>query len=159
MAMTELPLVHRSSSFRRTSAHHRPGRNSGHDPWHQSDWRDQRDLQRDAGHVQRCFVIRDHHYRSHRCNHRHSAGHCGKQQPDQQRRLPSPRPLQLVPVAPCRLVDTRQNGGPIQGGTSRNFTIASLGGCGIPSNAGAYSLNVTAVPHGRLGPPDHLARG
>jgi uncharacterized repeat protein (TIGR03803 family) len=60
-------------------------------------------------------------------------------------------PLQLVPVAPCRLVDTRQNGGPIQGGTSRNFTIASLGGCGIPSNAGAYSLNVTAVPHGRLG--------
>ena len=60
-------------------------------------------------------------------------------------------PLQLVPVSPCRLVDTRASGGPIQGGTSRNFNIPSLGGCGIPSNAGAYSLNVTAVPHGRLG--------
>jgi uncharacterized repeat protein (TIGR03803 family) len=60
-------------------------------------------------------------------------------------------PLQFVPVMPCRLVDTRNNGGPIQAGTSRNFTIPALGGCGIPNEAGAYSLNVTAVPHGRLG--------
>jgi uncharacterized repeat protein (TIGR03803 family) len=60
-------------------------------------------------------------------------------------------PLQFVPVIPCRLVDTRQTHNPIQGGTSRNFLIPLLGGCGIPSNAGAYSLNVTVVPHGRLG--------
>ena len=59
-------------------------------------------------------------------------------------------PIQLVPVTPCRLVDTR-GGNPIQGGTSQNFTIPELGGCGIPANAAAYSLNVTAVPHGKLG--------
>ena len=59
--------------------------------------------------------------------------------------------LQFVAVAPCRLVDTRTAGGPIQGGGSRNFTVPQLGGCGIPSSAAAYSLNVTAVPHGPLG--------
>ena len=60
-------------------------------------------------------------------------------------------PLQLVTVTPCRLVDTRQTGGPIQGGTSRSFTVPSLGGCNIPATAGAYSLNVTVVPPGPLG--------
>ncbi len=60
-------------------------------------------------------------------------------------------PLQLFPVTPCRLVDTRKTGGSIQGGTSRNFTITQLGGCGIPRSAAAYSLNVTVVPHGSLG--------
>jgi uncharacterized repeat protein (TIGR03803 family) len=60
-------------------------------------------------------------------------------------------PLQLVSVAPCRLVDTRQTGGPIQGGTSRNFNVPQFGGCNIPASAAAYSLNVTVVPHGRLG--------
>jgi uncharacterized repeat protein (TIGR03803 family) len=59
-------------------------------------------------------------------------------------------PLQLIPVSPCRLVDTRQTGGPIQGGTSRNFIVPELGGCGIPASAAAYSLNVTVVPHGSL---------
>ena len=59
--------------------------------------------------------------------------------------------LQFVQVTPCRLVDTRQTGGPIQGGTSRNFTVPQLGGCGIPATAAAYSLNVTVVPHGSLG--------
>jgi uncharacterized repeat protein (TIGR03803 family) len=59
--------------------------------------------------------------------------------------------LGFVPVTPCRLVDTRQGNNPIQGGTSRNFDIAQLGGCGIPSGEAAYSLNVTVVPHGRLG--------
>ena len=57
---------------------------------------------------------------------------------------------QFVPVAPCRLVDTRQSQ-PIQGGTSQDFIIPQLGGCGIPTNATAYSLNVTAVPLGQLG--------
>ncbi len=60
-------------------------------------------------------------------------------------------PLQLVPVTPCRLLDTRQAGGPIQGGTSRSFTVPQLGGCSIPTSAAAYSLNVTAIPHGSLG--------
>lgn len=60
-------------------------------------------------------------------------------------------PLQLVAVTPCRLVDTRLTGGPIQGGTVRNFTIPQLGGCGIPPAAAAYSLNVTVAPHGPLG--------
>jgi uncharacterized repeat protein (TIGR03803 family) len=60
-------------------------------------------------------------------------------------------PLQLVPVAPCRLIDTRNSGGPIQGGTSRSFTVPSLGGCLVPNSAAAYSLNVTAIPHGALG--------
>jgi len=61
--------------------------------------------------------------------------------------------LQLVNVTPCRLVDTRSSGGPITGGTSRNFTLPGLGGCNIPTTAVAYSLNVTVVPppHGTLG--------
>ncbi len=54
--------------------------------------------------------------------------------------------LQLVNVTPCRLVDTRSSGGPIQGGTSRSFVVPQLGGCGIPTTAAAYSLNVTVVP-------------
>jgi len=60
-------------------------------------------------------------------------------------------PLQFVPVTPCRLVDTRQTGGPIQGGTARNFAIPLLGNCHIPASAEAYSLNVTVVPQGPLG--------
>ena len=60
-------------------------------------------------------------------------------------------PLQFVSVTPCRLVDTRQTGGPISGGTVRNFTITQLGGCEIPGTAAAYSLNVTVAPHGPLG--------
>ncbi len=60
-------------------------------------------------------------------------------------------PLQFAPVTPCRLVDTRQTHDPIQGGTSRNFPVPQLGGCGIPTKAAAYSLNVTVSPHGTLG--------
>jgi hypothetical protein len=58
-------------------------------------------------------------------------------------------PLGFVPVTPCRLVDTRLPDGPLGGpvipaGQSRAFPLQ--GACGIPSNAAAYSLNVTAVP-------------
>ncbi len=60
-------------------------------------------------------------------------------------------PAQFVPVTPCRLVDTRQTHNPIQGGTFQFFVVPQLGGCNIPSNAAAYSLNVTVVPRGRLG--------
>ncbi len=62
-----------------------------------------------------------------------------------------PAPYQFVTVAPCRLIDTRQTGGPIQGGSFRTFPIPLEGGCNIPATAAAYSLNVTVVPIGRLG--------
>ena len=62
-----------------------------------------------------------------------------------------PVPYQFVTVAPCRLIDTRQTGGPIQGGSFRTFPIPLEGGCNIPATAAAYSLNVTVVPIGRLG--------
>ncbi len=60
------------------------------------------------------------------------------------------QPLQFVPIIPCRVVDTRKQDGqfggpPITGGTARSFPIPQ-GGCNIPSNAAAYSLNVTLVP-------------
>jgi hypothetical protein len=48
-------------------------------------------------------------------------------------------------------VDTRQTGGPIQGGTSRDFPIPQEGGCNVPTSAAAYSLNVSVVPQGSLG--------
>lgn len=61
----------------------------------------------------------------------------------------------LVPVTPCRLVDTRNPNGPfggpaIPGNSSRSFTIPQNPNCNIPSSAAAYSLNVTVVPHGFL---------
>ncbi|MGA3213501.1 MAG: choice-of-anchor tandem repeat GloVer-containing protein [Terriglobales bacterium] len=63
---------------------------------------------------------------------------------------------QFVPVAPCRVVDTRGPAGPfggpaIAGGTFRSFAIPSGPCAGIPATAVAYSLNVTAVPPGPLG--------
>jgi uncharacterized repeat protein (TIGR03803 family) len=63
--------------------------------------------------------------------------------------------VQLVAVAPCRLVDTRiGDGGPIQGGTYRTFNLPQLAqqkGCNSLTAPAAYSLNVTVVPHGPLG--------
>ncbi|MBV9406391.1 MAG: Ig-like domain repeat protein, partial [Acidobacteriaceae bacterium] len=57
----------------------------------------------------------------------------------------------FVPVTPCRLVDTRNAngtfGGPSIGASGwRSFPVA--GNCGVPANATAYSMNVTAVPPG-----------
>jgi uncharacterized repeat protein (TIGR03803 family) len=66
-------------------------------------------------------------------------------------RLSPTSPEQFIPIVPCRLVDTRQSGNPIQGGTSQSFTVPQLGGCGIPASAAAYSLNVTVVPITTLG--------
>jgi hypothetical protein len=62
--------------------------------------------------------------------------------------------LQFFPVTPCRIADTRNSAGPLggptlSGGTSRDFPILSSR-CIIPSTAQAYSLNITAVPHGPL---------
>ncbi len=59
--------------------------------------------------------------------------------------------IQFTPVTSCRLVDTRQTGDPIQAGTSQSYTLPQLGGCGIPTSAAAYSLNVTVVPITTLG--------
>ncbi|HUK43576.1 MAG TPA: YncE family protein [Candidatus Bathyarchaeia archaeon] len=66
----------------------------------------------------------------------------------------APNAIQFVNVTPCRLYDTRPptGSGPIMGGTSENFVIPGAGGCGIPDNAIAYSLNVTVVP----GTSNHL---
>jgi hypothetical protein len=61
----------------------------------------------------------------------------------------------FVPVAPCRVADTRNANGPfggpaIAGGTSRDFVIPSSF-CGIPSTAVGYSMNVAVVPRRTLG--------
>ncbi len=65
--------------------------------------------------------------------------------------ISGPSPAQFVAATPCRLVDTRNTGGPIQGGMYRTFPVPQLGGCNIPAIATAYSLNVTVVPEGPLG--------
>jgi hypothetical protein len=63
--------------------------------------------------------------------------------------------LRFIPMAPCRIADTGNPsgtfGGPFLAAQStRSFPIPSSG-CGIPSTAAAYALNVTVVPHGTLG--------
>jgi hypothetical protein len=63
--------------------------------------------------------------------------------------------LNFYTVMPCRVVDTRNPAGPfggpvLTGGTERSFPL-SQGACGLPSNAAAYSLNMTVVPSGILG--------
>lgn len=65
--------------------------------------------------------------------------------------------LAFFPVAPCRVVDTREAGlGPLFGppaltgvAPQREFPLA-VGRCGLPGGAQAYSLNVTVVPRGSL---------
>jgi len=64
--------------------------------------------------------------------------------------FPAPA-AQFVPVTPCRLVDTRDTHSPVLAGTSQSFALPDLGGCHVPANATAYSLNVTVVPHAPLG--------
>ncbi len=64
-------------------------------------------------------------------------------------------PMQFMPMTPCRAVDTRNADGPFGGpsiaaNTSRSFVIPNSA-CAIPSNAGAYSVNVAVVPRASLG--------
>ncbi len=66
-----------------------------------------------------------------------------------------PAPTRFIPVVPCRVADTRVSDGAfgspaLAPGTVRDFPVSS-GGCAIPSNAEAYSLNATVVPRGALG--------
>jgi uncharacterized repeat protein (TIGR03803 family) len=59
---------------------------------------------------------------------------------------PGAQTYQFYPLAPCRLLDTRNNqhGGTLQPGVERDYIIG--GHCGIPTTATAYSFNVTVVP-------------
>src|SRR6476659_9517896 len=57
-----------------------------------------------------------------------------------------PRPF--VGIQPCRVLDTRGNGAPIQGGIFANSEVRNLdvtGVCGIPAGADALSVNFTVV--------------
>jgi hypothetical protein len=70
----------------------------------------------------------------------------------------APGPMTFVALTPCRVMDTRGNGFT---GTFGPPSLAALGAprqvpipsssCNVPSNAGAYSLNITAVPQGAIG--------
>jgi hypothetical protein len=63
--------------------------------------------------------------------------------------------LAFYPLAPCRVVDTRNAGGgagalggpALQPPTPRTFPVLAAN-CGIPANAAAYSFNATVVPGG-----------
>ena len=65
-----------------------------------------------------------------------------------------PGALVFVAMPICRVVDTRASqtfaspfGAPgLMPGPARTFPLQSSGACSIPSNAQAYSLNVTVVP-------------
>jgi len=63
--------------------------------------------------------------------------------------------LAFYPVPPCRIMDTRNGTGLLAGpalaeGQTRPVPVPASA-CGIPANAGAYSLNLTVVPTGSLG--------
>ncbi|MBL8214339.1 MAG: PQQ-dependent sugar dehydrogenase [Bryobacterales bacterium] len=69
--------------------------------------------------------------------------------------VPPPTGLSFVPVAPCRVMDTRDPArsgsyGPptLAAGAARVVRLAQT--CGLPT-AAAYSLNITVVPRGTLG--------
>ncbi len=68
--------------------------------------------------------------------------------------LSAQQSLQFVPVAPCRVLDTRQSHSPIPGGTYATYNLQTLGqavGCQESLGPGvAFSLNVTVIPHGYL---------
>lgn len=64
----------------------------------------------------------------------------------------SPATLQFYPVAPCRVLDTRNApgdlGGPsLERNQERDFPVLSSN-CQIPPTAQAYSMNITVVPVG-----------
>ncbi len=67
-------------------------------------------------------------------------------------------PLAFYTLAPCRIADTRAGNGfsdafgppSLIGGATRNFPIPSSS-CNVPSNAQAYSFNITVLPHTTLG--------
>ncbi len=56
--------------------------------------------------------------------------------------------LSMYPVAPCRVLDTRQNNGKPFSGEKTVNVVGSA--CAPPSNAAAYIFNATAVPPGSM---------
>jgi YVTN family beta-propeller protein len=63
---------------------------------------------------------------------------------------PAPGGLSLYTAAPCRVVDTRSDGGAFSGQRHPPVNVAASP-CGIPASAGGYVFNVTSVPVGTLG--------
>jgi hypothetical protein len=57
--------------------------------------------------------------------------------------LDDDEPLGFHLVAPCRLLDTRQGGTALAGGTTLTFAVG--GGCGIPATAKAVALTLASV--------------
>ena len=79
--------------------------------------------------------------------------------------LASSAPLPFVAITPCRIADTRDGAYPsgygppqlVGGGAARTFVIPS-GPCpGIPTTAGAFSLNFTVVAPGGTPPGGYLS--
>jgi len=71
----------------------------------------------------------------------------------------APGPMTFIAMTPCRVMDTRAGQGFTGAfgppslpafGTARQVPMPSSSTCTIPSNAGAYSLNITAVSPGVL---------
>jgi Chaperone of endosialidase len=70
----------------------------------------------------------------------------------------APGPMTFIAITPCRVMDTRASqpftgafGPPsLAANVSRQVPLPSSATCSIPSNAGAYSLNITVVPPGPL---------
>ena len=56
--------------------------------------------------------------------------------------------LSLYTLTPCRVLDTRQNGGAPFSGTRE---VMVSGTCGVPATAQAYVFNATVVPPGKFG--------
>jgi PKD repeat protein len=57
-------------------------------------------------------------------------------------------PAGFYPLAPCRLVDTRNPNGPVGGpalAANSGRSFSATGRCGIPVNARSIAVNVTAV--------------
>lgn len=65
----------------------------------------------------------------------------------------------LVPITPCRIIDTRQGGGKLEVGSPRTFVVRGVlgpfaaqggqaNGCGIPAAATGIEVTITAVDAG-----------
>lgn len=69
--------------------------------------------------------------------------------PDDGFQAAPPPPLDFHTLPPCRLVDTRIQGGPLQPGPDRFFSLT--GACGVPGDAKALALNVTVLQSAAAG--------
>lgn len=61
---------------------------------------------------------------------------------------PAPGGLSLYTLPPCRVLDTRQNGGAPFSGIKE---VVVSGACGVPPTARAFVFNATVVPPGKFG--------